>query len=167
MSAKASQKKMEYIANYEADNYDKVLTRLPKGYKARIQATGATVNGFIVNAVKQALDGPQPVQEPPQPVATPATTIDITAFDNAVTVLLTPSMRRNMDAAINRNYAPNRIEYVYRAIDEQLQRDIDTENKKRSAVNAKAQAAYFRRMDIDMELEAMNNPPDDTPPDCV
>ena len=52
---KASRKKMEYIANYEADNYDKVLIRLPKGTKARIQATGATVNGFISSATLEKL----------------------------------------------------------------------------------------------------------------
>lgn len=60
MAAKASQKKMDYIANYEADNYDRVLVRLPKGTKARIQATGATVNGFISGATLDRLDGKAP-----------------------------------------------------------------------------------------------------------
>lgn len=57
--AKASQKKMEYIASYEANNYDKVLIRLPKGTKARVQATGQSVNGFTVAAVLRALDSTQ------------------------------------------------------------------------------------------------------------
>lgn len=53
---KASAAKMQYIANYEAANYDKVLVRLPHGTKDRIQATGDSVNGFIVRAVLSALD---------------------------------------------------------------------------------------------------------------
>ena len=59
MAAKASQKKMDYIASYEADNYDRVLVRLPKGTKARIQATGQSVNGFTVAAVLNALNSTQ------------------------------------------------------------------------------------------------------------
>ena len=56
---KASAKKMEYIANYENENYDRVLIRFPKGTKERIQATGASVNGFTVAAVLAALDNRQ------------------------------------------------------------------------------------------------------------
>ena len=72
--AKASQKKMEYIANYEADNYDKVLIRLPKGTKARVQATGETINGFVNRLVKAELDGPAPASTPTQPAPNAAPT---------------------------------------------------------------------------------------------
>ena len=54
--AKATAAKMQYIAGYESENYDKVLIRFPRGVKDRIKATGATVNGFTVRAVLQALD---------------------------------------------------------------------------------------------------------------
>ena len=54
---KAAKKKQQtYIAQWEADNYDKVLIRFPAGTKARIQATGDTVNGFTVRAVLDKLD---------------------------------------------------------------------------------------------------------------
>lgn len=43
-------------AKYERENYDKILLRLPKGTKDRIQATGSTVNGFIVRAVLEKLE---------------------------------------------------------------------------------------------------------------
>lgn len=56
MAAKASQKKMDYIVEYDRTNYDRVLIRFPKGTKDRIQATGHTVNGFVVQLVLQALD---------------------------------------------------------------------------------------------------------------
>lgn len=53
---KATAAKMQYIAEYETANYDKVLLRLPKGTKDRITATGATVNGFITNLVLRELE---------------------------------------------------------------------------------------------------------------
>ena len=53
---KATMAKMQYIQEYETANYDRVLIRFPKGTKDRIIATGATVNGFTVRAVLQALD---------------------------------------------------------------------------------------------------------------
>lgn len=56
---KATAAKMQYIADYEAEKYDKVLIRFPRGTKERIQATGATVNGFTVAAVLGALDSTQ------------------------------------------------------------------------------------------------------------
>lgn len=43
-------------AKYEKENYDKVLTRFPKGTKDRITATGSSVNAFIIKAVLDALD---------------------------------------------------------------------------------------------------------------
>lgn len=62
---KATQAKMDYIARYEAENYDRVLIRLPKGTKDRITALGATVNGFTRRAVLdrlQVLEADQAVQ---------------------------------------------------------------------------------------------------------
>ena len=56
---KATAAKMQYIADYEAEKYDKVLIRFPRGTKDRITATGATVNGFTVAAVLRALDSTQ------------------------------------------------------------------------------------------------------------
>lgn len=53
---KASIKKMQYIAEYESINYDKVLIRFPRGTKDRITALGYTVNGFTKDAVKQRLE---------------------------------------------------------------------------------------------------------------
>lgn len=47
---------MRATAKYEAANYDKVLVRLPKGTKARITATGSSVNGFINHLVLSALN---------------------------------------------------------------------------------------------------------------
>lgn len=38
-------------AKYEKEVYDKVLVRFPKGTKERIQATGESVNGYIVKSV--------------------------------------------------------------------------------------------------------------------
>ena len=52
----AKRKQQTYIAQWEADNYDKVLIRFPAGTKARIQATGDSVNGFTVRAVLDKLD---------------------------------------------------------------------------------------------------------------
>lgn len=57
---KATAAKMQYIAEYEAEKYDKVLIRFPRGTKDRIQATGQSVNGFTVAAVLNALDNTQP-----------------------------------------------------------------------------------------------------------
>ena len=56
---KATAAKMQYISDYEAVKYDKVLIRFPRGTKDRITATGATVNGFTVSVVLAALDNTQ------------------------------------------------------------------------------------------------------------
>lgn len=42
-------------AKYEKEAYDKVLVRLPKGTKERIQATGESLNGYIVRCVLENL----------------------------------------------------------------------------------------------------------------
>lgn len=51
-----SKASIEAQNRYDAKAYDRVLIRFPKGTKDRITATGATVNGFTVRAVLQALD---------------------------------------------------------------------------------------------------------------
>lgn len=51
-----SKASIEAQNRYDAKAYDRVLIRFPKGTKDRIIATGATVNGFTVRAVLQALD---------------------------------------------------------------------------------------------------------------
>lgn len=56
---KKTQKQMDYVAQWEAANYDKVLIRFPRGTKDRITATGQSVNGFTVAAVLRALDSTQ------------------------------------------------------------------------------------------------------------
>lgn len=62
---KATIAKMQYIQEYETNNYDRVLVRFPKGTKDRITATGATVNGFTVRAVLQALDNSPALDKQP------------------------------------------------------------------------------------------------------
>ena len=52
----ATDKQRDYIAQYEAANYDKVLIRFPKGTKEKILETGSTINGFTVRAVLKALE---------------------------------------------------------------------------------------------------------------
>lgn len=65
-----SKASIEAQNRYDAKAYDRVLIRFPKGTKDRIIATGATVNGFTVRAVLQALDNS------PAPGAQPDTTYD-------------------------------------------------------------------------------------------
>lgn len=48
---------IEATRRYEDKAYDRVLVLLPKGTKDLIKATGATVNGFIVQAVLDRLNG--------------------------------------------------------------------------------------------------------------
>ena len=44
-------------AKYERENYDKILTRFPKGTKEKILSAGATsVNSFIISAVMEKLE---------------------------------------------------------------------------------------------------------------
>lgn len=55
MAVSEAQKKA--TAKYEKENYDKVLTRFPKGTKEKILQTGAkSVNSFIISAVDEKLD---------------------------------------------------------------------------------------------------------------
>lgn len=47
---------MEAVKRYQEKKYDRVSVLLPAGTKDRITATGASVNGYIVDAVMDALD---------------------------------------------------------------------------------------------------------------
>lgn len=52
-----SQAQKKATAKYEKENYDKILTRFPKGTKEKILETGAkSVNSFIIQAVSEKLD---------------------------------------------------------------------------------------------------------------
>ena len=63
MPVSEAQKKA--TAKYEKENYDKVLTRFPKGTKEKILNTGAkSVNSFIINAVDEKLEREQKKSEP-------------------------------------------------------------------------------------------------------
>lgn len=55
MSVTEAQKRA--TAKYERENYDKILTRFPKGTKEKILQTGAeSVNGFIIKAVNEKIE---------------------------------------------------------------------------------------------------------------
>lgn len=74
---------------------------------------------------------PEPAPVPvPEPEPEPDTATD------AVTVTLSPAQLRNMDGAIGCNYSTGRVEYITRAVNEQLRRDIETEKAKRRAARA-------------------------------
>ena len=52
---KNSDAKIRAIRKYEAANYDRINVRLPKGTKEIIQASGQSINSFIVDAVMDKL----------------------------------------------------------------------------------------------------------------
>ena len=52
----AKRKQQEYIAQWERDNYDRIVIRFPKGTKDRITATGESINGYVVRSVLSCLD---------------------------------------------------------------------------------------------------------------
>lgn len=54
--APVSEAQKKATAKFEKAKYDKILVRLPKGTKEKIQATGQTINGFIVKAVQKELE---------------------------------------------------------------------------------------------------------------
>lgn len=118
---KASKRKMEYIANYEAENYDKVLIRLPKGTKTRVQATGESINGFINRLVKAALDGPQPAQVPqPQPQTTTAMGDNVLLIEYPPDKLFNERIRILIDAGIT----PGVSEYIGPILFDELDREL-------------------------------------------
>lgn len=50
-----SRAQAEATKKYEEKKYDKVLVRLPKGTKEKIQATGESINGFINRLIREEL----------------------------------------------------------------------------------------------------------------
>ena len=50
---------------WEAKAYDKVLLRLPKGTKSRIQAQAESVNGYISAALLEKLKQDEQTKQPP------------------------------------------------------------------------------------------------------
>ena len=59
-----SQAQKNATAKYERENYDKILTRFPKGTKEKILNTGVkSVNSFIIQAVKEKLENSEQTEE--------------------------------------------------------------------------------------------------------
>lgn len=54
MTVSKAQKKA--TAKYEKEKYDKVLVRLPKGKKEKIQTISSSVNGFINKAIDEKIE---------------------------------------------------------------------------------------------------------------
>lgn len=52
---KTTEAQRRAVANYQ-DKVDRVNCRFPKGTKARIEATGSSINAFIIDAVEEKLD---------------------------------------------------------------------------------------------------------------
>lgn len=66
---KVTEAQKRATAKYEQKNYDRILTRFPKGTKEKILSTGAkSINSFIIKAVLDALDKPEAPTEAPKPV---------------------------------------------------------------------------------------------------
>ena len=53
---KTSEALRRAVRKYETEKVDRINCRLPKGLKERIQATGASVNSFIIDAVNEKLE---------------------------------------------------------------------------------------------------------------
>ena len=66
---KTSEAQRRAVANYQ-EKVDRVNCRFPKGTKQRIEATGSTINAFIIKAVEKELErieaAEQPVQSAPK-----------------------------------------------------------------------------------------------------
>jgi len=50
-----SDAKIAAIRRYEEKTYDRFTVRLPKGTKEQIQATGKSLNSFILDAINEKL----------------------------------------------------------------------------------------------------------------
>ena len=65
---KVTEAQKRATAKYEQKNYDRILTRFPKGTKEKILSTGAkSVNSFIIKAVLNALEEPEAPTEAAKP----------------------------------------------------------------------------------------------------
>ncbi len=63
---KTSEAQRRAVANYQ-EKVDRVNCRFPKGTKQRIEATGSTINAFIIQAVEKELDRLEAGAAPEQP----------------------------------------------------------------------------------------------------
>lgn len=110
---KKTQKQMDYVAQWEAANYDKVLIRFPRGTKDRITATGATVNGYTVSAVTDRLDGKAQPDTPP-------------ATGDTLTINPQPDMKYNerIQILIDAGITSSVSEYILSVIGDNLDREL-------------------------------------------
>ena len=108
---KSSRKKLDYIANYDSNNYDRVLVRLPLGSKSAIQSTGSSVNGFIVQAVRERLEQ-----------------LDTNINPDCN---LSPATLQRVSAAVKAGCADSVAHYISRAVNLQLERDRQLEIDRR------------------------------------
>ena len=60
---KASPARMRANKKYEDKAYDKILLRLPKGTKERIQSVSDSVNGYITQSVLSSLQIDEKIKE--------------------------------------------------------------------------------------------------------
>lgn len=56
MKIAVSDAQKKATAKFEKENYDKILVRFPKGTKEEIKKKSNSVNGFIVDAVKDKIE---------------------------------------------------------------------------------------------------------------
>lgn len=134
----ASKAKIAANRRYNEKNFDVVQCRVKKSENINqriddaIRGTDTSKAAFILDAIRAKLDGVQggntPVQAQPEPPVTPD--------PNTITVQLDAQTLKNMDGAIGCNYSTGRAEYITRAVNEQLRRDIETEKAKRRAARA-------------------------------
>ena len=62
---KTSEAQRRAVANYQ-EKVDRVNCRFPKGTKQRIEATGSTINAFIIKAVEKELERIEAIEQPVQ-----------------------------------------------------------------------------------------------------
>ena len=133
----ASKAKIAANRRYNEKTFDVVQCRVKKSENINqridnaIRGTDTSKAAFILDAIRAKLDGVQggntAVQAQPEPPA-----VD----PNTITVQLDPQTLKNMDGAIGCNYSTGRVEYITRAVNEQLRRDIETEKEKRRAARS-------------------------------
>lgn len=60
---KKSTAQIKATEKWEKENYDKILLRLPKGTKERIQSVSDSVNGYITQSVLSSLQIDEKIKE--------------------------------------------------------------------------------------------------------
>ena len=61
---KTSEAQRRTVANYQ-EKVDRVNCRFPKGTKQRIEATGSTINAFIIKVVEKELEWIEEAEQTP------------------------------------------------------------------------------------------------------